>query len=300
MRARAGAAGAVAALALGATASAQAPAPIVGSFGGGVVLPPPKDPLGAGNAVIGMSALAKGKLRIEATVPGKCGGGTVGGGTFPASGTRKADGGFRLKGTNRRAPERGVRLKTTYVIRGRLTGTGIENGVAKVSTEIRVRGRKTLRCKSGDVAFKVRRRRAPSADVGTPGAAPLARYYGTTSEQRDGPRRGLVIRVSSDGKRLTRALYGVTLKCDKRRIPDVLDTPRRSVTIDSKGRVTDNVKSTFRDKDTVTRSDERFAGTLGSTAAKGTLSITERTKSSRTGKRLETCKTGPISWTAAP
>ena len=291
MRTRVGAAGVAAALALGTAAFAQEPAPPVGNFGGGRVLLPPKDPHGAGSAIIGMRALSGGKLQIEATVRGNCGGGT-----FPARGRLKADGSFRVQGTNRRAPERGLRVKTTYEIKGKLTAAGVHNGVARATNEIRIRGHETLRCKSGRVAFKARR---PSGEIGTPGAAPRARYYGLTSERRNGPRRGFVMRVSRSGRRLTRALYGVTEKCDRRKIPDIVDTPRRSLAIDSMGRVQDNVKSTSRDAATVTRSDERFSGTLGSTGAKGTLSITERTRNRKTGKLLETCRTGKISWTAA-
>jgi hypothetical protein len=300
MRARVVCAGAVATLALGATAFAQEPVspdPVppalpTGNFGGGAVVSPPKDPLGAGNVVLGLRAQSSGKVQIEATIRGRCGGGT-----FPATATLNPDGTFRATGTNRRTPEKGLRLKTTYDIRGTLTATGIDDGVASASSEVRMQGKETLRCRSGTVAFRVRR---PTAVIGTPGAAAGARYYGLTSERRHSTRRGLVMRVSSDGKRLTRALYGVTLKCDRRTIPDIVDTPRRSIVIDSKGRVKDNVNSTFRDEKTTTRSQERFSGTLGSTGAKGTLSITERTRSRRTGKLVETCRTGKISWTAAP
>ncbi|MDX6689338.1 MAG: hypothetical protein QOG15_795 [Solirubrobacteraceae bacterium] len=291
MRARVGAAGAVAALALSASAFAQQPALPVGNFGGGTVVAPPRDPLGAGNVVIGMRSIAGGKLQMEATVRGKCGGGT-----FPAKATLAADGSFRAKGTNKRAPETGLRLKTTFDITGTLTASGVQDGVASAATEIRIKGSKTQTCASGKVPFQARR---ASGEIGTPGAIAKARYYGNTSERRHSAKRGFVMRISSDGTKLTRALYGVTLKCDKRAIPDIVDTPRRSLVIDSSGTVVDNVKSTFKDAKTVTKSDERFQGTLGSVGAKGTLSITEVTKNRKTGKLIETCKTGTISWTAA-
>lgn len=291
MRARVGAVGAFAVLALGATAFAQEPALPIGNFGGGRVLAPPKDPQGAGSAVIGMRARSGGRLQIEATFRGGCGGGT-----FPARGKLKADGRFRVRGTNRRTPESGLHVKTRYDVRGTLTAAGVDDGVGRVFNEIRIRGHATLRCRSGRVAFKVRR---PRGEIGTPGAAPKARYYGLTSERRHGPRRGIVLRVSKGGTRLTRALYAVTEKCDKRKIPDIVDTPRRSLVIDAMGRVKDNVKSTSRSGQSVIHSDERFSGTLGSIGAKGTLSITERTRNRKTGKLLETCKTGKISWTAA-
>lgn len=291
MRASAAVAATLLGLPLAATAVAQEPAPPVGNFGGGVVLGPPKDPLGAGNAVLGMRATG-GKVRIEATIRARCGGGT-----FPASATLAADGSFVAKGTNRRRPEPGLRLETTYRIAGTLTASGVDNGSAKASIEVRVKGQKTVRCKSGTVAFKARR---PSGQIGTPGAAPRTRYYGITSEKRNGARRGIVMRVSSDGQSLTRALYAVTLTCGKLKLPDIVDTPRRSLVIDSQGAISDRVRTTFRDRRTITRSVEHFSGTLGSTGAEGRLSITERTTSRKTGKLLETCRTGSITWTAAP
>lgn len=292
MLARVGAAGAIAALALGATALAQAPAAPVGNFGGGNVLAPPSDPLGKGNIVIGLRTQANRKIQVEATIRGKCGGGT-----FPAKGTLAASGHFRLKGTSKRIPEKGLRLRTTYDISGTLTAAGVGDGVASATTRISATGQESLNCKSGKVAFQVRR---PSAAIGTPGAPPNARYYGVTSERRHSARRGFVMRVSTDGTQLTRALYGVTLRCGKRKIPDIVDTPRRDLTIDAQGGVTDNVKSKFREGTRVTTSVETFTGTLGSTGALGTLSITERSRSRKTGKLLETCKTGKISWNAAP
>jgi len=279
-------------MALAPTAVAQAPAPPTGNFGGGLVLGFPKDPLGAGNAVLGMRATAGGKLQIEATIPGSCGGGT-----FPAKTTIAADGSFVAQGTNRRRPEPGLRVKTTYKIAGTLTANGVDDGTARAATEIRVKGEKTARCGSGSVPFKVRR---PSGSIGTPGPAPKARFYGVTSEKRNSARRGIVLRVSSGGRFLSRALYGVTLRCGKLAFPDVLDTPRRDVPIDDQGRFDDRIVDTSRQDRTMTRSVERFSGTIGSAGAKGTLSITERTRSRKTGKLIETCRTGPIKFTAAP
>lgn len=293
MHTRAGAAGALAAVAVAAPASAQVPppAPVAGNFGGGVVLAPPDDPLGAGNAVIGIRAI-NGKLRIEATIRGRCGGGT-----FPARATLAADGRFVAKGTNRRRPEPGIRVKTTYRITGTLTASGISDGTAKATNEIRVKGKGPVTCKSGTVGFSARR---PIGGIGMAGVAPGSRYYGVTSEKRHGARRGIVLRVSSDGQSLTRALYGLTLKCGKLKLPDILDTPRRSLPIDGQGRVKDRIVDTFRDRRTETRVVERFSGTLGSNGAQGTLSNTERTRSRKTGKLIETCKSGTIKWTAAP
>jgi len=293
MRTRAGAAGALAAVAVAAPASAQVPppAPVAGNFGGGVVLAPPDDPLGAGNAVIGIRAI-NGKLRIEATIRGRCGGGT-----FPARATLAADGSFVAKGTNRRRPEPGIRVKTTYRITGTLTASGISDGTAKATNQIRVKGKGPVTCKSGTVAFSARR---PIGGIGMAGVAPGSRYYGVTSEKRHGARRGVVLRVSSDGQSLTRALYGLTLKCGKLKLPDILDTPRRNLPIDGQGRVKDRIVDTFRESRTVTRVVERFSGTLGSNGAQGTLSNTERTRSRQTGKLLETCRSGTIKWTAAP
>ena len=292
MRARAAVAVALPALALTAAAMAQGPAPPVGNFGGGRVVPLPADPQGAGNAVIGMRA-TPGKLQIEATLRGNCGGGT-----FSARTAIASDGSFLAKGTHRRGPEPGVRVKTVYEIAGTLTAGGVEQGTAKATNEIRVAGQDTVSCKSGPVSFNARR---PSGQIGTPGAAPDARYFGVTSEKRHGVRRGIVLRVSSDAKTLRRALYAVTQRCNKGTLPaDFIDTPRRNLKIDSKGRVKDRVGFTIRDGKTATRFEERFSGTLGSAGAKGTLSFTDRTTSRKTGKLLETCTTGSIRWKTAP
>src|SRR5436190_22463628 len=51
----------------GAAAVAQAPAP-AGNFGGGGLVPPPRDHFGAGNAVIAVRALPGRKLEVEATL----------------------------------------------------------------------------------------------------------------------------------------------------------------------------------------------------------------------------------------
>lgn len=292
MRSLAGVAGVAAALALSTTAAALEPAaPPVGNFGGGTVVAPPRDPLGAGNTVLGMRA-AGGRLQIEATIRGRCGGGTLSARTKLAP-----DGGFVAKGTSHRHTGPGVRLATTYRITGTLTAGGVQNGRAEATSVIRATGQKTQRCKSGTVAFKVRR---PSGVTGMPGAAADARYYGLTSEKRHGARRGIVLRVSSDGRSLTRALYAVTLRCGRRTLPDIVDTPRRNLTIDAQGRVNDSVHYTSRTRVTITRSTERFSATLGSTGATGTLSITDRTTDRESGKLVGTCTTGSVEWTAAP
>jgi hypothetical protein len=299
MRARAGAAGALAAVAVAATASAQepvpppvpAPTPPAGNFGGGFVTAPPKDPLGTGNMVIGLR-VTSGKLKIEATIRGRCGGGT-----FPTRAKLAADGSFVAKGTNRRRPEPGIRVKTKYRISGTLTDSGITDGSARATNEIRVKGKGPVTCNSGTITYSVRR---PVGGIGTVGAAPDARYYGVTSQKRHGARRGIVLRVSSDGQSLTRALYGLTMKCGKLKLPDVVDTPRRDLPIDAQGRVKDRIVDTFRDHKTVTRSIERFSGMLGANGAQGKLSINERTKSRKTGKVVERCKSGSIKWSAAP
>ena len=103
-----------AALALGPAAVAQAPAPPAGNFGGGALVAPPKDLRGPGNAVVGLRALPKRRLEIEATVRARCAGGDI---SASREDRRRRDlQGAAAAGRPSRVP--GVKVKTTYTIDG--------------------------------------------------------------------------------------------------------------------------------------------------------------------------------------
>lgn len=289
-------AGTAAALAGGAVALAQDPAAPAGNYGGGVVLAPPKALDAAGNMLIGLRVTGN-RVTLNASMGARCeslpfsGSATLGpGGTFKVSGTKRD----RLGG--------GRNVTTRYEVEGTVsaiagTPTGAAAlGAARVRNRVTTRGRGARTCTSGQVRWAARR---PAGDLGPMPAFAKARYYGTTSQRREGPRRAIVMRVSGDGTKLTRALYDIDLRCEGRTVRGLYDAPRRNLPIKSDGTVSDRERFEFRDRTTILRFDERFQATLGQAGVRGTFSATSRLVSRRTGRTIGTCRTGTVRFTAS-
>ena len=274
----------------GAVALAQDPAAPAGNYGGGAVLAPPNSLGAPGNMLIALRVTGD-RVRMNAGLGTRCESGS-----FRASGALAAGGAFRVSGVHRESLSGGRRLRTTYVVSGTLSGA-TASGTASVRNRIVTSGRPTRSCASGTVRWGARR---ATGEIGAPGALAKARLYGTTSQRLDGPRRAIVLRVSSDASKLTRAIYDVTLKCDGATLTDNYDSPRRNLTIGAGGTFADVERFTKRNATTITRSTGRFAGTIGMAGASGTFSVTERISNRRTGRLAATCRTGTVRWTAAP
>lgn len=290
MRASSALCGVVAGVALCAPAVAQAPAPR-GNFGGGGLVPPPRDQFGAGNAIVAVRALPERRLEIEATVRGRCGGGEL-----AAAATLAADGSFSAKGSQRTEPDRGVRVTTTYTLAGTFASAAAADGTLKATIERTTDGR-TRRCRSGTVRFGLRR---PSGGIGARGAPDGARFYGVTAQRSAGPRRPIVLRISGDGRVISRALFGESVRCsDGTRIAGI-EAPRTNAPIDSRGRVDDRERFTIRSAGTLVKVDDRFTAQLGATGARGTFSLSDRTIDRASGNVIQSCRSGTIRWTAAP
>ena len=283
-------AGAPVALTLAAPVIAEAPPAPRGNFGGGALVAPPRDILGAGNAIVALRALPERRLEIEATVRGRWAGGDI----FTEA-KIAADGRFSADGTATKDPSPVETIKTTYKLAGRFTAANAADGTATATIERSVEGRVTT-CKSGKVAFSVRR---ATTGLGKPGAPEAARYYGTTAQRGAGPNRPIVIRVSADGRRITRALFGEAIKCSDGRLASGIEAPRTNIPIDSQGRVKDRDRDTITQGELVTSYDDRFTAELGSRGARGTLSLSDRTADRASGTTIQTCKTGTIHWRAA-
>ncbi|HTN25886.1 MAG TPA: hypothetical protein VL120_17995 [Solirubrobacteraceae bacterium] len=275
--------------ALAGAAVAQAPAP-AGNFGGGGLVPPPRDHFGAGNAVIAVRALPGRKLEIEATFRGSCGGGEI-----AASTTVAEDGSFGADGTVRTTPGRET-VTTTFKLAGTYTSADAASGVMSATIKRRAAGT-TKSCRSGEVRFGIRR---PDGVVGKPGAQPGATYYGTTSQRGVGPRRPIVLRISDEGDTISRALFGESVKCSDDTQAAGLEAPRTNAAIDSKGRVDDHERFTIRQGNAIVKVNDSFTGVFGETGAHGTFSLSDRTTDKTTGLVLRTCKSGVVKWTAAP
>jgi hypothetical protein len=290
VRSRAVSVGALAAFALAPAAVAQAPAPPRGNFGGGALVAPPRDIFGAGNAIVALRALPGRRLEIEATVRADCAGGDV-----SAAAKIAAGGAFAAKGTESQQPSPIVRITTKYVLSGRFTAPDAAEGTISATIERSVEGR-TERCKTGAVDFGVRR---PTAAVGAPGAPRAARYYGTTSQRGVGPNRPIVLRISADGRRITRALFGESVRCSDGKLSIGVEAPRTNVRIDARGRARDHERFDLTQGETVVHVDDHFTAEVGATGARGTLALSDRTTDRASGRTIQTCRSGTVHWRAS-
>ena len=278
------------ACALAPPAVAEAPPSPEGNFGGGALVPPPRDIFGAGNAVVALRALPEGRLEIEATVRARCGGGDISAALKVAAGAR-----FASEGTVTQDPNPLTKITTNYTLTGRFKTANSAAGKISATIKRSVEGRVTS-CRTGEVDFNVRR---PTAGLGSAGAPKAARYFGTTAQKGVGPNRPIVLRVSADGTRITRALFAYSVKCSDGKLAIGVEAPRTNISIDSRGRVTDRDRSTETQGETVVHIDDRFTAELGTRGARGTFALSDRTTDRASGRTIQTCRTGTIRWRAA-
>jgi hypothetical protein len=279
-------------LAGGTAATAQAPERPSGNFGGGALVAPPKDLFGAGNAIIALRALDKGRLEIEATVRAKCAGGDLQVATKVA-----ADGTFAADGTSTQEPVPGEKVKTTYKLAGAFTAATTAKGTVSATLVSSAEGQETQTCKTGEVKWEARR---PDGELGNRETRPQPFYYGTTAQRSTGPRRPIVLRLSGDRTRIARALFGEQVKCDDDTRSIGIEAPRTNVAIDGDGKVSDHETDRIDNGASYTYIDDRFTATIGRAGAKGTFSLSDRTIDKLSGNVVQSCKSGTIKWTAAP
>lgn len=279
-------------LAGGTAATAQAPARPAGNFGGGALAAPPKNLFGPGNAIIALRALEKRRLEIEATVRAKCAGGDLQVATKVA-----ADGTFAADGASTQEPVPGEKVKTTYKLAGAFTGASTAKGTVSATLVSSAEGQETQTCKTGEVKWEVRR---PDGELGDREARPRAFYYGTTAQRSTGPRRPIVLRLSGDRTRISRALFGEQVKCDDDTRSIGIEAPRTNIAVDGDGKVTDHETDRIDNGASYTYIDDHFTATLGRAGAKGTFSLSDRTVDKLTGNVIQSCQSGTIKWTAAP
>jgi hypothetical protein len=284
---------AVTAVLLGGTvAVAQAPAPPSGNFGGGALTAPDKELFGPGNAVIALRALDKRQLEIEATLPAKCASGDI-----QVATKLDADGAFSADGSSTQAPAPGEKVKTTYKLAGEFTDPKAAKGTISATLDATTEGREPETCKTGQIKFQMRR---PGSELGDRSARPRAAYFGVTAQRGTGPRRPIVLRLSGDRSRITRAMFGEQVKCSDDTRSIGIEAPRTNIAIDGDGRVTDHETDKIDNGESFTYIDDHFTATIGRTGAKGTFSLSDRTVDKLSGNVVQSCKSGSITWTAAP
>ena len=277
------------ALTAGGAALAHDPASHTGDYGGGAVVAPPRSIYNAGNMLVGLRATSDHRLQINAAVILSCSEDAV----FRLVVTPAADGSFGAKGVRVRRTSSGS-VRTDYEIDGTIAGPAV-SGTATARNAI-TRGERTRRCPRATVRWQARR---PTGVVGVLPPAPGMRMYGTTSQRLAGARRAIVLRISSDATKLTRALYEVTVRCGSQTLTGNFDAPRRNLPIAADGRVRDVERFTFTSRRTIYRSVERFDAMVGTAGATGTFSTTSRVADRRTGRTIRRCSSGTVRFTAS-
>jgi hypothetical protein len=286
MRARMLVAGMVsAALGLAPAAAAQQ---VSGDFGGGAVTPPSAKPLGAGGMVIGLHSSADGTtVQVVATITGGCASGS-----FSASVPVAADGTFSAAGAVRQA-----RTITRYELRGTLSETPSGSATARFE---RGTARGTRRCSARDVQWQARRPPSAGAFGMAAAVAPGGLLYGASGQLDAGVPRGIALRISPDGRAVSRAIYGVRMSCTGVGTSPTFDLPRDNLAIGPDGRVSDREQGTVKTAATIMKYVERFAATLGSAGGEGMFSVEMSVRRRETGKRITRCRSGIVRWTASP
>jgi hypothetical protein len=272
-------------------AVAEAPAAPRGNFGGGALVAPPKDLFGACNAIIGLRALDERRLEIEATVRARCTGGDI-----TADVKIADDGSFHAADTVTQEPSPNEKVTTKYTLEGMFTSAGAVEGTLSATLDRSADGKKES-CKTGTVKFGARK---SSGAIGERGAEGRTRYYGTTAQRGVGPRRPIVLRISGDGKRISRALFGYQVTCSDGTRSIGIEAPRTEITIGKTGRVKDRDNGKVDNGATQTNYDDHFEAVIGRKGAKGTLSLSDKTIDKVTGNIIQSCESGEIKWTAAP
>lgn len=271
-----------AALLAPALATAQVATPVLGNFGGGAVTAPPAAPFAAGSMVIGLRAAGGSRIRVSATIVAPCASGS-----FSSTPTVAADGTFVATGAVR---QRNVRMR--YELAGTLGATPSGTATARLQRTV---GGRTRHCSTGSVAWEARR---PAGGIGVPAVAVPGLLLGTTGQRQRGARRGIVLGVATDGRSLTRAIYGVTLRCTGDARSVTFDLPRDAIAIAADGRFSDRESGSRRTRTMTTRYVERFAGIVGSTGAEGFFSATLTIRSRSSGRRIGRCRSGTVRWMA--
>lgn len=268
------------ALSLAPAAAAQPPA---GDFGGGAVRTTAA--LAAGNMVVGLRSDDGTSVRVVATIVGRCASGTFSA-TVPVGG----DGAFEAVGAVRQA-----RTTMRYALRGTLAER--PSGTASARFE-RTTSRRTRTCSARDVAWEAHR---PPLGIGEPARPPAGALLTGPTAQRDpaGAPLGIALRLSADGRRVSRAIYGVRMRCSKVGTSPTFDLPRADVEILPDGRVSDREAGTVKTDSSILKYVERFGATLGSTGATGYFSVELSVRRRATGKRVTRCRSGEVRWSAA-
>lgn len=262
-----------------------------GDYGGGAIALPVKETTVAKDMLLSIRAGTDGRIGVDGQIYARCGLGTISG-----DGRMGSEGRFTLRADITRRPLVGTRITSSYVVTGTLTADG-GAGTANVKLRVRTKGRATRSCTSRTVSWKVRRPVATGAAAAAPAQATL---YGTTSQNAPRAKQAIVLHAASGGRRIERAGFGYRTKCDRGRIvesDDVNFSPEFDVAADGSFRLVERFSATFKDVKRATTAVLRGQFDAAGNAT-GKLSVTERYRSRKSGKRIDVCSTGTRTWSA--
>lgn len=273
-------------------AYAQTAAAPVGNFGGGALAVPVDEHTVAKDMVLSMRARSDGRLGVDGQLYTRCGLALISGDAKLA-----ADGGFTARGTAKTKPVVGVTETSTFVVKGRLTADG-GTGTARATLRVRVKRHAIRTCTSRTVGWTVRRAAAAAA---APAPAPAeSLLYGLTSQRGPHANRQIVLHTTSGGHSIDRVVAGYRARCDRGRVSvadEVNYSPEFDVTPAGSFRHVETFTVPF--SDVIARTTVVMRGQFDQAAgAAGKLSVTERFTSRKTGKRVDVCATGTLTWSA--
>ena len=236
--------------------------------------------------VIGLRADGGASVRVSATIAARCATGS-----FAADAAVAADGTFSATGEVRQR-----NVSTRYELRGTLSDT--PSGTVSAYFR-RAAGDRTRECRAADVPWEARRstrqpRRARRVRARRDAAA--ARPTSATRACA----AAIVLRIAPDGRSVSRALYGVTLRCTGDARSLTVDLPRDNVAIGPDGRVSDRQIGRRRTDTVVTSYVERFAATLGGAGGEGMFSVSLTLRARASGRLIGRCRSGEVRWSASP
>jgi hypothetical protein len=184
---------------------------------------------------------------------------------------------------------RSVRQYARVSMSGQISGTAA-GGTARARILQRRSGRTVAHCRSGNRSWQAR---IASASTAVSGAQPNGAYFGLTSQRR--VPFPLVLRVSPSARRVRVTVFDYRQRCRKSSWEWENITPGGSIGSDGRFRLRE--RFTVRWTEGPERYRVKIDGQFTASGVHGTMSVTSVLRS-RSGRVLDRCRTGPVTFAA--